>query len=318
MGYGFTSGGSPTTVGASELIISVYDQVEAGFYDVEYPDILFREVLPAESIKTDINPGALNYVYRSRDFKGKGQFIQGNPRNIPRVGQVVGQVTIPMQDAAVGATLSDAEARNYQYGYQSSLAQDYGEIMRRAADYHVERTFFFGDTGVGFIPFLDHSSVSKIPTTAWAGLGPNDWVKAINSWITTIWTNSKTKYLPDTVYLPPTKFSMLTQGYVIGTGSVGVAVSALEYIRNNNIYTAQTGKPLNIKVLRYLEGAGVAGVDRAIVGVWDGKNFVLPFPMPYQLAQPVPIPLGVEMFAEYKFGSFNVRHPLSMAYVDGL
>ena len=315
MPYSLNNGGS-VSVKASELIVSVFDQVEAGFYDVLYPEILWRTVIPEESIKTEINPGALNYVYRSRDVKGMGQFVQGDVKNIPRVGQTVGQVTVPILDAAVGATLTDAEARRYQYGYQTALAQDYGEIMKKAAEYHIERTFFFGNTAAGFVPFLDYPTVDKIPSDAWIGAEPTVWVEAINDAITSVWTNSKQVHLPDTVFLPPAKFSMLTGAYVIGAGSVGVAVSALEYIKKNNIYTAQTGKELTIRSLRYLEGAGVAGVDRAIVMEWNPRNFVLPFPMTYQLAQPVPVPLGVDMFAEYIFGSFNVRYPLSMAYVD--
>lgn len=324
MPYSFTTGGSTFTT-ASELVVSVFDQVEAAFVDALYPEIMWRTVLPPESIKTDINPGAMNHVYRSRDVKGMGQFVQGDPKNIPRVGQVIGQVTVPILDAAVGATLTDAEARRQQFGYQTALAQDYGEIMKKAADYHVERTFFFGNTAVGFLPFLDYSTVQKITTEAWdgsdsSGIGgdPDDWVQAINDAITTVWTNSKTIHLPDTVFLPPAKFAMLTKAYVIGTGSVGVAVSALEYLKKNNIYTATTGKELNIKVLRYLAGAGVNGVDRAIVMEWNARNFVMPFPLAYQLAQPVPIPLGVDMYAEYIFGSFNVKFPGSMAYLDGL
>lgn len=317
MAYEFTKGGSGQ-VTATELITSVFDQVEAGFYDALYPEILWRTVIPEGSVKTDINPGAINYVYRSRDIKGMGQFVNGDPKNIPRVGQVVGQVTVPILDAAVGATLTDAEARRYQMGYQSALAQDYGEIMKRAAEYHIERTFFFGNTAAGFVPFLDYPTVDKIPCNAWAGKGPDEWVKDINDAITAVWTNSKTIHLPDTVFLPPAKFAMMTAAYVIGAGSVGIAVSALEYLRKNNIYTAQTGKDLNIKSLRYLEKAGVGNVDRAIIMEWNPRNFVLPFPLAYQLAQPVPIALGVEMYAEYIFGSFNIRYPMAMAYIDGL
>ena len=317
MPYPFNKGGSGQ-VTATELITSVFDQVEAGFYDALYPDILWRTVLPEDSIKTDINPGALNYVYRSRDIKGMGQFVNGDPKNIPRVGQVVGQVTVPILDAAVGTTLTDAEARRYQMGYQSALAQDYGEIMKRAAEFHIERTFFFGNTAAGFVPFLDYPTCDKIPANAWAGKGPDEWVKDINDAITAVWTNSKTIHLPDTVFLPPAKFAMLTAAYVIGAGSVGIAVSALEYLKKNNIYTAQSGKELNIRSLRYLEQAGVGNVDRAIVMEWNARNFILPFPLAYQLAQPVPIPLGCDMYAEHIFGSFNVRYPMAMAYIDGL
>lgn len=315
MPYDLTNGGS-SSITATELIVGVFDQVEAGFYDALYPEILWRTVLPEESVKTDINPGAINYVYRSRDFKGMGQFVQGDPKNIPRVGQVVGQVTVPILDAAVGATLTDAEARRYQYGYQTALAQDYGDIMKKAAEYHVERTFFFGNDDAGFLPFLDYPTVSPIPADAWDPTDPAAIVASINDAITAVWTASKTIHLPDTVFLPPAKFAMLTAAYVIGTGSVGVAVSALEYLRNNNIYTAQTGKPLNIKSLRYLTGAGVDSVDRVIIMEWNPRNFVFPFPLAYQLAQPVPIALGVDMFAEYIFGSFNVRFPASMSYMD--
>lgn len=317
MPYTFATGGS-NMITATELIVSVFDQVESGFYDALYPEILWRDVLPAESIKTDINPGAINYVYRSRDIKGMGAFVNGDSKNIPRVGQVVGQVTVPILDAAVGATLTDTEARRHQMGYQSALAQDYGEIMKKAAEYHIERVFFFGNSNAGFVPFLDYSTVAKIPVSAWADGTPADWVASINDAITATWTASKTVHLPGVVFLPPAKFAMLTGAFVIGAGSVGVAVSAMEYLKKNNIYTATTGKELVIKPLRYLTGAGVNGVDRAILMEWNPRNFVLPFPMAYQLAQPVPIALGVEMFAEYIFGSFNVRYPGSMAYVDGL
>ena len=318
MSYDFTAGGS-SQITAAELIVSVYDQVEAGFYDALYPEILWRDFIPEGSVKTDINPGAINYVYRSRDTKGMGQFVQGSPANIPRVGQVVGQVTVPILDAAVGATLTNADARRYQFAYQSALAQDYGEVMKKAAEYHIERSFFFGYSAANFQPFLDYSTVTKIPlTTSWADSTPRDWVASINDGIVSVYTASKTVHCPNKVILPPNKFAMLTEAFVIGTGSAGVAVSALEYLKKNNFYTALTGKELEVTTLRYLTGAGVAGVDRAILMEWNERNFVLPFPLPYQLAQPVPVPLAVDMFAEYIFGSFNVRYPGSMAYVDGL
>jgi hypothetical protein len=318
MPYGLTTGGS-TQVTATELVVSVFDQVEAGFYDVLYPEILWKEALPAGCVKTDIDPGAANYVYRSRDIKGMGQFVNGDPANIPRVGQTVGQVTVPILDAAVGSVLTNAEARRTSFAYQSALAQDYGEIMKKAADYHVERTFFFGNVQAGFLPFLDYSAATKIPlTTSWANSSPADWVASINDAIIAQYTATDTVHLCGRVVLPPAKFGMLTEAFVIGAGSVGVAVSAFEYLKKNNFYTQMTGKELDITTLRYLTGAGVAGVDRAIIMEWNPRNFVLPFPLVYQLAQPVPVALGVEMYAEYIFGSFNMRYVGAMAYIDGL
>ena len=316
MSYDFNTGGA-AGIKATELIVSVYDQVEAGFYDALYPEILWKTILPAESVKTDINPGAMNYVYRSRDFKGMGQFVQGDVRNIPRVGQSVGQITVPILDAAVGATLTDSEARKYQYAYQTALAQDYGEIMKKAADYHVERTFFFGSTAAGFPAFLDHPNIPKIPVTAFADSDPQEWVASLNDALTAVYMNSKTVHLPDTLWLPQAKFAVMAATPMV-IGGTGVVTTVLEFFKKNNIYTALTGKELTIKTLRYFTGAGVGGVDRAMIGEWIPRNFLMPFPLPDQLAQPVPISLGVEMFAEYVFGPFHPRFPLAFAYIDGL
>lgn len=317
MPYSFSTGGGGQT--ATELVVSVYDQVVSEFEDVKYPEVLYDKEFDAASVKTDINPGAMNVVYRVRDVKGTGNFVNGSSKNISRVGQVIGQVTVPILDAAVGFTLMDAEARRYQYAYQGSLAQDMGGIMKRASEYHKERVWFFGDDDACFLPYLDYPTVTKIPAAvAWADGTPADWVASINDAITYVWKTSKTLFLPDTVELPLTKFAMLTQAFVIGAGTAGVAVSALKYLEENNIYTAQTKKPLNIRALRYLEGAGVAGVDRAVVKDSNPGNYMLPLPLPYQLSQPVPIPLGVEGFAEYIFGSFHVKQPLCMAYLDGI
>lgn len=319
MSYDYTKGGSPN-VTAAELVVSVFDQVDAGFYDVLYPELLWKEVIGKESVKTEINAGAMNYVYRSKDHKGMGQFVHGDVRNIPRVGMNVGQVQVPILDAAVGAVITDAEARRYQFGYQSALATDYGEVMKKASEYHVERTFFFGNEGANFEPFLDYPTVQKIAGTDWDTLNNQQIAEAINTFLTTVWVNSKTIHLPDTIWLPPAKFSRLTQGYVlgVGTGATSVNVSILEFIRMNNIYTAQTQKPLKIKSLRYLEEAGVGDTDRMIVMQDMPENQVLPFPLPYTLSQPVPIALGVELYSEYIFGSYHVRYPGAIAYVDGI
>jgi hypothetical protein len=320
MSYPFTQGGA-TNVTATELVVSQYDQIQAEFEDVKYPEVLYDTEFDQASVKTDINPGAMNIVYRVRDIKGTGNFVNGSSRNIPRVGQVISQVTVPIQDGAVGFTLMDAEARRYQFAYQGSLAQDMGGIMKRAAEYHLERGWFFGDSDVNFLPYLDYPYCAKIlASQAWASGTPADWVASINDAMTQLWVNSKTVYLPDVVELPLAKFSMLTEAYVIGAGPVGVAVSAMKYLIENNIYTANTGKPLTIRALRYLTGTAVddGGGDRCIIKDSKAMNYMLPLPMPYQLAQPVPIALGVEGFAEYIFGSFHIKFPLAMLYLDGI
>ena len=318
MPYSFSYGGSQY-VTATELLTGSFDDVQSAFDEVLYPELLWQSEIPPESVKTDINPGAMNHVYRARDMKGIGQFMRGSAKNIPRVGQAIGQITVPILDGAVAAELSNAEARRWQYGYQTALARDFGEIMKLAAQRHIERCFFFGDAAANFASFLNYGTVPLYtPVTAWTGTDPSPWVAELNAAIGYVYTNSKTIHLPNRIELPPNKYLLLQQPMVIGSGAAGVAMSALEYIKKNNLYTAMTGKELQVASLRYLQGAGANGVDRAIIREFDAKNMVMPFPLEFQLAQPVPVALGVEMYAEYIFGSVNFKFPLSMIYMDGI
>ena len=319
MAYGFVAG-NPAAVNATELLIGSFDQVKAGFIEVKHGKILWRNFLSDESLVTDIDPGAANYVYRPTDIIGTGDFVRGNPANIQQVAQVVGQVTVPILDAAVGATLLDADVRRAQFGFQTSLARDFGAIMRKAQDYHLERTFFFGNAAVAFNGFLNYPGITVIPGSAWTGSDPSPWVASLQNAIQAVWSGTLNVHLPNRILLSPAKYSMLTQAYVVGAGTAGVAVSAMKYLMENNVYTYQTGNLLKIEACRYLTGSGSTGGtnDRAIIYDDEPENHLMPFPMLFSMKQPVPIGLGSKLYAEYVFGSYNKVFPMATIYLDGI
>jgi hypothetical protein len=78
------------------------------------------------------------------------------------------------------------------------------------------------------------------------------------------------------------------------------------------------GQDLEIIPIRYLKGAGVAGVDRMVIQDRSKRNQGLPFPMPYTVQPPVPVALGADFYAEQKHGSYFIRQNLSTLYVDGI
>lgn len=313
MPYDFSTGEGQGAK-AMELLVSIYDQIDTQFYDIKRPELKWKEYIPSASIISDVNPGAHNYGYRSRDFRGMGQFVRGTANNIPRVAQGVDQILVPMLFGAVGAEISDGDAMEYSYGFQASLASDLAAVMKKAAEYHVERCVFFGDDLAGFLPFLDYPTVTTIAGTAWSGTDATVWIQQIFDAIATQWSATKTLHIADTVILPIALATKLSRATVIG--STPVAMNAWEYLRTNSIYSINTGKPLNLKVLRYLDGNGVNGANRIILQDTNPENIAFPFPMAYQLAQPVPVLLGAQMAAMYKFGSFNLRYPMSMYYLD--
>lgn len=322
----FTYGGQ-ANVNMQEIAFSIYTAVDSAFYDVEYPEHDWYKVVKEDQVLSDINAGATQYAFISRDRQGAAAFRgQAENNNIPMVSQTAGSSTVPLCASNVGAKIDNEDARQYQMGFNGNLAQDLGECMRFACDNLVERTFFFGDDAVGFKGFMNFPGVPT--STAVSGAAGNtDWskktaaemVKDINDGLAAVWTNSRGVFLPNTVFLPLEQFNLLaTTPYTLGA-SAAVFQSALDYVKKYNIYTNQRGKELEIIPIRYLKNANDSSdKGRMILQDRSKRNQALPFPMGYTLQAPVPVPLGAEFYSEQKHGSYVIRQPLSTLYVDGI
>ena len=132
--------GSHENVTASDIAFSIHTAVDAAFYDVLYPEHEWYNVLSEDQIMRDINPGATQYAYISRDRQGAASFVGNGPNNnIPMVAQSAGAVNVPVAYAAVGAVITNEDAREYTFGFNGNLSQDLGETMRVACDNLTER-----------------------------------------------------------------------------------------------------------------------------------------------------------------------------------
>lgn len=322
-----TYGNNPN-VNAMELATSIYTAVDENFWDTEYPDHQWREVLTQDMVLTNINPGAINYGAFTRNRSGSAAFT-GNQsaNNIPMVSQSNGFITVPMQNSAVGATITNEDARQWNFGFNSELAQDLGEAMRIACDNLIEATVFFGDKSVGFRGFLNYEGV-KVSNAVPGASGQTEWdektayemIKDIQNAIANMWNETRTLFLADTVYLPPYQFALLANTpFTLGTAGAQAAFgSALAYVEQNNIYTNRTGRKLNIIPIRYLSNAGVGGTARMVIQARSRKNQGMPFPLQYSVQAPVPIPLGAAFYSEQKHGSYFMRQTLATQYIDGI
>jgi len=319
----YTPGHSPNRQSAMELVVGSFEDMETEFYNVQYPDLQWKDVIPEASIDTSINAGANVASYRVRDRRGKGSFRATHDQGVPTVGQTVDKVLVPIEVAGVSATFDRDDARQIQFGYNENLLTELAGIMREACDRHVEATTFFGDDTVkDFEGWLDYSlvTVSNAVNGAggaseWSSKTPTEIIADINSAISAVWTSTEQLHLPDTVYLPGEQLA-----YIASTAKgEETDTTILEFVKKNNIYTSLTGKELTFKAIRYLDQAGAGGADRMVVAEMSrADNFKMPFPLPFDLLEPQESGFAVELYAEYKFGSFHLRYPRSMFYVDGI
>ncbi len=325
--YGSVTYGQNPNVSALDLAFSIHTDVDAAFYDVEYPEHEWYKVVQDDQVLSNINPGATSYGYIARDRHGAASFIGNGPNNnIPLVSQTAGANNVPIAYAAVGAVITNEDARQYQFGFNANLANDLGETMRVACDNLVEQTVFFGNADMNFLPLLNYPGISAamLPegasgSTEWSSKTPIEVFNDINNALVSVWKNSRTIFKPTTVLVDLDSYALLSQPAVIGNpSSTAVLTSILEYTLNNATIKRLTNRPLEIIPIRYLAGAGTAGTNRMIVMDRSRKNQCLPFPMPFTLSQPVPADLAAKLFTETKFGSYHVRQQGSIAYFDGL
>ncbi|MEG6501564.1 major capsid family protein [Desulfovibrio sp. 1214_IL3152] len=317
--------GSQGNVQAADIAFSIHTQVDSSFYDVEYPDYEWYGILDETQVMQDINAGATSYAYITRDKHGAAAFIGNGPNdNIPKVGQSAGAVQVPVAYAAVGAVITNEDARQYDFGFNGNLAQDLGEAMRKAADNLTETSVIFGNKSIGFQPWINYPGVTSVMVGAGAG-GDTEWstktgiemVRDVNAVLNAMWVNSRTIMKPLTVFIPLTQYTLLNETPIV-IGNTGTAMTAMEYLKKNNIMTQLTGKELDIRPSRYLAGAGAGDTDRLVAMDRRRENQCMPFPLPYLLSQPIPAPLAAELYAEMKIGSFHVRQQGSMMYADGI
>lgn len=309
---------------AADIAFSIHAQVDAAFYDIEYPEHEWYSILTEEQVMEDIGAGASSYAYVVRDRHGAAAWLSGGGGNIPMVGQSAGAVSVPVAYAAVGAKITNEDARQYDFGFNGNLAQDLGEAMRAASDNLTETAIIFGDASIGFQPWINYPGITSIMVAAgesgeteWASKTGLEMVRDVNGVLNSIWMNSRKLFKPQTVFIPMAQFALLNETPMV-IGGTGTAATAMEYLKKNNVISQLTGQDLNIFPSLYLAGAGVGDADRMVVMDRNRRNQCLPLPLPYTLSQPVPTALAAELYAEMKVGSFHVRQKGSMMYADGI
>ncbi len=309
------------TVQASDIAFSIHTAVDSAFFDVEYPDLEWGNIVTAEQVMSDINVGATSYAQIVRDKTGAAAFIGNGPNNdIPMVAQAVSAVQIPIGYSAVGAVVTNEDARQYTFGFNGNLASDLGEAMRMACDNLVETSVVFGYEPLGFhgyYPGIDvvTPAVGTSGDTEWSTKTATEIMLDVNNALTSMWENSRTLMKPTDVFLPMQQYALLTTTPMTLNGTP-LTITIMEYLAKNNVITSVTGREVVFHPSRYLSDAGTGGSARMVIMDRRKNNQILPFPMPYLLSQPIPTPLAAQWYAEQKHGSYYVKQKGSMMYMD--
>lgn len=294
------------------FVISQTAHVETGVYAIKYADIQYPQLIPVD---TSANPFVKTVTYFSSDKAGVAGWLNGNADDLPMVDVEHSQFETSVYTAGIGFGYGWEEINQAQM-LGINLSSDKAGAARRASEEMIDRIALEGDTVKGFEGLFDHSAVNANGATTgdWPNANPDEVIGDVNQALTNVQTQTNNIVLADTLLLPYARWNHLASTRLTDTG-----MTILEFIRKNNVYTAQTGAQLTIRATRKLDTAGISGNARMVAYRRHPEVLKLHMPMPHRF---LPVwqsgPLRFDVPGVMRLGGLDIRLPNEVNYVDGI
>lgn len=305
------------------FVISQTASIEAGVYRIKYPDIQYPSLIPVD---TSANEWAQLVTFFSMDTVGEADWFDHYAKDIPNAEVERAQHNHPISMAAIGYQYTLQEVNVARMIPGTNLNADKASGARRAYEEFMDRIAMTGAADKGWKGLINQTGVTagNVPADGNENGGVNSpyWIhktetqilRDVNSLLTGVWVASNTVEMADTLLLPLTEFDL------VATRRLGdTTMTVLQFLKENNAYTAQTGRPLTIRAVRGLENAGAGGTSRMIAYWRDPTVLKLHLPMSHRF---LPVwqtgPLVFQIPGIFRTGGLEVRRPGAIRYGDAI
>lgn len=309
-------------------------------FNVEYDTVNIGEFVP---VNTDYPEWSSGVDFQIGDVTGAAKWQSGWAKDVPLADVKLTSVGSNFAMYAVGYRYNVEEVGKAMFaGYPLTARK--AAAARQAADYFVAETAFYGGGHPGWTGLINLAGVAAAaaPNTGtgtarnWFSVAagniltglktPDQIISELNSIVTGPMLNTlgfRTTQLSDTILMPSLVLKYLTD---TPYGVTAPNKSLLQYFRENNPYTSQTGQALTIRDLPALanaadatSGTNLTGQGR-IVGYRNNLDALeLPLPMPFNLrAVHQHGPLQWEVPGIGRVGQLIQTRSGSVRYLDGV
>lgn len=299
------------------FVVSQTAHVEANVYSIRYPDIQYPALIPVD---TSANPWVTSVKFYSMDRVGAAEFINGKADDVPTVGVSMDQHESGVYMGAIG----------YDYGLEEvnqarmlgiNLPGEKAAAARRAYEEFVDNIALNGDATKGMEGLFNYTGVPSASVPAdgtgssalWSAKDGDKILRDVNDLITGVFTATNTVAMADTLILPWTQMNSIASRRLGDT-----SLTILEFLRQNNVYTAVTGSPLTIRAARGLDTRGAGNTARMIAYRRSPEVLKLHMPMPLRF-EPVQM-RGFNFIVPgiFRLGGLDIRLPKEVRYADGI
>ena len=304
------------------FLISQVHHVEQQAYMIQYPDIQYRRLVPVD---TSAASWARGITHFSTDKVGEAKPLNHMATDMPLVDLIrhKHEVTVEMAGIGYGYTIEELNQAMMVPG--TNLTADGAAAAIRVSEEYVDETVLRGNPDQGWDGLINNTAIPRMDApdgtatmgadSTWETKTPDEIIEDINSILTGIWTGSLTVELADTLAMSPEKLSFLANIRIPD----GNDMTILRWIRENNLYTMQTGRPLMITFIRGLETAGTSNAERMIAYRNDPQVLRLHYPLPQRFDDPIRESWMKWVVPGYfRLGGLEIRRPMAVRYLDGI
>lgn len=303
---------------ALPFVIAQGRNIETRVYQRRYPAFNYAAHVP---VVTEGQPWAIGTTFFTVDTAGEAKFLSGAGTDMP-----FNQVTRDQASHDFAMIGSGWEWNLEEINQAALYGVNLNDTKAMSAADKVERLLndiaMRGSTEKNWTGLLNSTIVARTDAAAtgtgsstfWASKTVDQILADINGVLSSVRTNTGEVEWADTLRMPPDAFrDLATRRMGAGDGFMTV----LEFIRRNNIYTAETGQSLDIQPLREARNASQDGGGRLVAYRKDPEVVRFHLPMPRRVLAPRQKSImGFETGIIARTGGTEIRLPGAFAYLD--
>lgn len=311
---------------AMGFVTPQYYNIEQTIYQNKFPSFEYQRFMP---VITEGNEWAQGTLFYSGDIAGQAQFMHGGAFDMPYADVTREQFLHAYHMAGIGYEWNLQEINQARMIGQD-LGNDKAMAARRVAEMFLwniamtgKRSSADSTSEKAWTGLINDAVVTAADVTAdgtgsvtwWAAKTPAQILRDINEALTLVYTGTNETEMADTVLLPTSEFLRLSNT-LLGTAS---DTTIMTFLKANNVYTAETGRPLTIASNRLLATADPGGDGRMVT--YRNSPDVLRFhlPMPHRFLPPFQkASMTWEVAGIMRTGGLEIRLPKAMRYSDGI
>ncbi|MFE1598193.1 DUF2184 domain-containing protein [Methylobacterium sp. ID0610] len=304
---------------ALAFLVSQQAFIEPTVYRTQYPEIRYPRLVPVDTNAPEWVPSV---TYFSMDQVGAARWITGNAHDVPRADVLRNQFETSVSMAGIGYGYDLEELGKAQL-MGMNLSADKAEAARRGSEEFIDRVALFGDAAKGYSGLVNSQAVTASSASAtgtgsattFASKTAEQVLADVNGVLTGIFTGTGTVEIADTVLLPYDQMVALSLRRIDPTSQMTI----LDWIKLKNVYTLETGQPLNIFGVRGLETAGAGGTARMVAYRRDPAVVKMWLPMPFRFFPAWQTgPFRFDVPGAFRLGGVDIRRPSAFRYLDGI